>query len=85
LQRLYIQSDREENEIEGKEGIDLYRSVFETWDLIVGGAVLGPEGLQCYSVGECQGRKVGVGGLVGEHPHRGMGRRVGVGGSRGGT
>jgi hypothetical protein len=28
----------------------------------VGGAVLGPEGFQCPSVGKCQGRKVGVGG-----------------------
>jgi hypothetical protein len=37
----------------------------------VGGAALGPENVQCHSVGECQGRKWGVGGWVGEHPHRG--------------
>ena len=28
----------------------------------VGGAPLGPEGVQCPSVGECQGKKTGVGG-----------------------
>jgi hypothetical protein len=39
----------------------------------VEGAVLGPEGVRCPSVGKCQGRKAGVGGLVGEHPHRGRG------------
>ena len=25
---------------------------------------------RCSSVGECQGREAGVGGCVGEHPHR---------------
>jgi hypothetical protein len=42
----------------------------------VGGAALGPVGVRCLSVGECQGRKAGVGGWVGEHPYRG---REGVG------
>jgi hypothetical protein len=28
----------------------------------VGGAALGPEGVQCTSVGECQGRRMWVGG-----------------------
>jgi hypothetical protein len=37
----------------------------------VGGAALGPEKFPCSSVGECQGRKVGVGGW---HLHRGIGR-----------
>jgi hypothetical protein len=31
----------------------------------------------CSSVGECQGREVGVGG--GEHPHRRKGRKDGIG------
>jgi hypothetical protein len=39
----------------------------------VGGAALGPEGIQCPNVGECQGGKMGVGGWVGKHPHRGRG------------
>jgi hypothetical protein len=30
----------------------------------VGGEVLGPVKARCPSVGECQGREVGVGGLV---------------------
>jgi hypothetical protein len=29
----------------------------------VGGEALGPEGVQCPNVGECQGRMIGVGGL----------------------
>ena len=33
----------------------------------VGGEALGPEGVQCPSVGECQGGS----GWVGAHPHRG--------------
>jgi hypothetical protein len=50
----------------------------------VGGAVLGLKRVLCSSVGECQGRKAGVGGWVGgwveEHPHRsrGMGDRMEV-------
>jgi hypothetical protein len=40
----------------------------------VGGVALGPEGVQCPSVGKCQGGKTRVGGWVGEHPHRGRGR-----------
>jgi hypothetical protein len=32
------------------------------------------------SVGEYQGRKVGVGGWVREHPHRNRGRGYGIGG-----
>jgi hypothetical protein len=36
----------------------------------VGGEALGPEGVQCPSVGECQGGNMGVGGWVREHPHR---------------
>ena len=28
----------------------------------VGGEALGPEGVRCFHVGECQGRKMGVGG-----------------------
>ena len=38
------------------------------------GEALGPVKAQCTSVGECQGREVGVGGWVGEHPHRSRGR-----------
>jgi hypothetical protein len=45
----------------------------------VGGEALGPEGFQCPSVGECQGRKTGGGWMVGgENPHRGRGRGDGV-------
>jgi hypothetical protein len=36
-------------------------------------AVLGPEGVQCPSVEECQGRKARLGGWGGDHPHRGRG------------
>jgi hypothetical protein len=43
----------------------------------VRGEALGPEGLRCPSVGECQGRKAGVGEWVEEHPHRGRGRGMG--------
>jgi hypothetical protein len=39
----------------------------------VGRAALGPEGALCPSVGQCQGRKMEVGGWVEEHPHRGGG------------
>ena len=41
---------------------------------------LGPEGFRWPSVGECQGWKVGVGGWVKEHPHRGREREDGIGG-----
>ena len=34
----------------------------------------------CPSVVECEGRDVGLGGLVGEHPHRPTGKRDGIGG-----
>jgi hypothetical protein len=37
------------------------------------GEALGPVKAQCPSVGECQGREVGVDGWVGEHPHRSRG------------
>ena len=46
----------------------------------VGGEALGPEGVQCPSVGEYQGGKMEVGGWVGEHAHRGRGREDGIGG-----
>ena len=39
----------------------------------MGGEALGPVKAQCPSVGECQGRKTGMDGGVGEHPHRGIG------------
>jgi hypothetical protein len=45
----------------------------------MGGATLGPEGLRCPSVGECQNWKEGVGELVGEQPHRGRGRMYWIG------
>jgi hypothetical protein len=43
----------------------------------VGGEALGLEGVRCPSVGECQGRRTGVGGCVGEHLHRGRGDEIG--------
>ena len=45
----------------------------------MGGAALGPEGVRCSSVGECQSKKTGVGGWVEEHTHRGRDRRDGMG------
>jgi hypothetical protein len=39
--------------------------------LSVEGEAPGSEGIRCPNVGECQGGKTGVGGWVGEHPHRG--------------
>jgi hypothetical protein len=36
----------------------------------MGGEALGLGKAQCSSVGECQGREVGVSGWVGEHPFR---------------
>jgi hypothetical protein len=43
----------------------------------VGGEALGPEGVRCPNVGECQGRKTGVGGW-GEHPPRDKGKGYGI-------
>jgi hypothetical protein len=40
----------------------------------MGGEALGPVKVRCSSVGECQGGEAGVGGWVGEHPHRSKGR-----------
>jgi hypothetical protein len=34
---------------------------------------------RCPSVGECEGGEEGVGGWVGEHPHRSRGRGDGIG------
>lgn len=48
------------------------------------GEAHGPEGVQCPNVGECQGGKTGMGGWVGEHPHRGRGREDGTGSFQGG-
>lgn len=44
------------------------------------GEALGPEHVQCPSVGELQVRNKGAGELVGENPHRSSGRvnRIGV-------
>jgi hypothetical protein len=44
----------------------------------MGGEALGPVKAGCPSVGECQGGKAGVGGWVGEHPHRNRGRGAGI-------
>ena len=44
----------------------------------MGAVDLGSEVIRCLSVGECQGRKVGVGDWVGEHLHRGRGRENGI-------
>jgi hypothetical protein len=41
----------------------------------MGGKTLGPVKTRFPSVGECQGEEVGVGGWVGDHPHRS--KRVG--------
>jgi hypothetical protein len=46
------------------------------------GEALCPVKARCTSVGECQGGKVGVGGWVGEHPHRRRGSGEGIGGFR---
>ena len=60
-------------------------------ELSVGGVALGPEGVRCRSVGECQGQKAGVGGkggmggCVGEHPQRGRGMEDLIGGFEGKT
>ena len=49
----------------------------------MGGEALGPEGVQCPSVGEYQGGKMEVGWWVGQHPHRGRGGKMGWGFLRG--
>jgi hypothetical protein len=43
------------------------------------GETLGPVKAQCPSVGECQGREVGVGRWVREYPHRSRGRGEEIG------
>ena len=51
----------------------------------MGKEALGPVKAQCPSVGECHGRKEGVGGWMGEHPHKVMERGDGIRGfKRGG-
>jgi hypothetical protein len=42
----------------------------------VGGEALGPEGVWCHKVEECQGGKSVFGEWVGEHPHIGRGREM---------
>jgi hypothetical protein len=42
-------------------------------------------GVRCPSVGECQGKTVGVCRWVGEHPNRGRGRGDEIGGFGGET
>ena len=44
----------------------------------MGGKAIGPVKARCPNVGECQGGEEGVGGWVGEHPHRSRGRRDGI-------
>ena len=53
----------------------------------MGGEALGPEDFRCPSVGECQGRKIGMGGLAsGGAPLIEAGRGgMGLGGSEGET
>jgi hypothetical protein len=43
---------------------------------IKGGVALGPEGVQCPSVGGCQDKRAREGGWVEEHPHRGRGKGI---------
>ena len=43
----------------------------------MGGETLSPVKAQCPSVGECQGGESGVGGLVGEPPHKSSGGGIG--------
>jgi hypothetical protein len=59
-----------------KEGPRLWLCMWQRITLLasVGREALGPEGVHCHSVGECQGWKMGAGGWVGENPHRGRGR-----------
>jgi hypothetical protein len=46
------------------------------------GEALGFGKAQCPSIGKCQDREVGVGVLLGEHPHRSREREDGMGISR---
>jgi hypothetical protein len=46
----------------------------------VGGEAHGPVKVRCLSEGECQDREAGVGGWVGEYPHRSRGREDSIGG-----
>ena len=50
---------------------------------LMGGETLGPGKAQCPTIGECQGREVGVGRWVEEHPRRSRGREDGMGVSGG--
>jgi hypothetical protein len=43
------------------------------------GGALGTEKAQFPSVGECQGTEAGMGGSVGEHPHKNREREDGIG------
>jgi hypothetical protein len=49
----------------------------------VGGEAPGSVKARCSIVGECQVKEAGVGGWVGEHPHRRLGGKMGLGGFRG--
>jgi hypothetical protein len=44
----------------------------------MGGEALGPVKAQWPSVGECQGWEAGIGGWVGEHPHRSRRKADGI-------
>ena len=44
----------------------------------MGREALGPEKVQCPSVGKCQGREAGVGGWEGEYHYRSRGRGDGI-------
>ena len=50
----------------------------------MGGEGIGLSKTQCPSVGEFEGREAGVGGCMGEHPHRSRGRGEGIGSFWGG-
>ena len=56
----------------------IFRKGWTCWTS-VGGEALGPEGALYPSVEECQGRKMGMGGWVWEHPQRGKGMRDEIG------
>jgi hypothetical protein len=45
----------------------------------MGGEALCPVKAQCPKAGGCEGRELGVGGGVGEHPHISRGRQIGIG------
>jgi hypothetical protein len=53
--------------------------VAEDGRVSMGGKTLDPMKAQCPSVGEWEGREVGIGGWVGENPHRSSGRGNGIG------